>query len=324
MTKIKPKVSIIIPAFNEEKYIGDCLNSIFKSDYPSDSFEVILIDNGSSDKTISIAKQYPIHIYIKKDIKVGALRNLGVSHAAGEYIIFIDSDCTVDTDWISIGIKRLEDNSKLVLGGQYLMRENPSWLEKYWVLNNSRTQIYQTTLVGGSIFIPKSTFLSVAGFDEKINSGEDSDLTYRLRSDGYNVEIDPALSVVHLGYPSEVIPFIRRQIWHSSDYATNFKNSIRDKVFILTSLFLISIIVTLIQLTIFKTVNIYFLTIALLSPTLLTYKRVLRSKTKYTRPFDLISIYLIDILYLTGRSLGTLISLKNLLFAKSTHKVNKK
>ena len=324
MTKIIPQVSIIIPSFNEEKYIGDCLSSIFNSDYPTEKFEVILIDNGSTDKTVSIAKQYPIDVYIKKEVKVGALRNLGVAHSRGQFIIFIDSDCTVERDWISIGIKRLENDTRLVLGGQYLMRENPSWLEKYWVLNNSRTQIYQTTLVGGSIFIPKNIFLSISGFDEKINSGEDSDLTYRLRSAGYKVEIDPALSVVHLGYPSELVPFVRRQIWHSSDYITNFKKSIHDKVFILTSLFLISFIIIALQLVVFRTLNTHLMVIALIAPTLLTYKRVLRSKTKYTSPFDLISIYLIDILYLTGRSLGTLISLKNLLFAKSSHKVNKK
>ena len=155
-----PNISIVIPCFNEEKYIGECLSSIFELNYDLNNLEVILVDNGSSDRTIEIASQFPVKILVKKNVKVGGVRNYGVDHAKGKYIAFLDSDCVVDSDWLKNGVQHLESQPGLVVGGQYLLRDNPSWLEKYWVLPGSKEQVYLTTLVGGCIFIPKNIFVA--------------------------------------------------------------------------------------------------------------------------------------------------------------------
>jgi glycosyltransferase involved in cell wall biosynthesis len=315
MGSLAPFVSIVIPVFNEERYIAECLNSVGNLNYPAERLEVILVDNGSTDRTLEIARNYPIRILVKEYVKVGAVRNYGVSHARGEIIVFLDSDCVVEPAWLEEGVKKLSDETKLVLGGQYLMRDNPSWLERYWVLSNSRTQVYQTTLVGGCIFIHKSMFESVNGFDESLNSGEDSDLTNRLRQQGVTVTIDPSLSVVHLGYPSDVSAFIKRQAWHSADYVSKLPGSLKDKIFLLSSIFLLGIMSSIFSLLISPDLLPLSLPFLLVPPALLSIKRVKRSKTRLKGIPDYLSVYCIDVFYLIGRSMGILRGIRSLFLA---------
>lgn len=319
-----PMISIVIPVFNEERYLAECLNSLMALDYEKSEYEIILVDNGSTDRTLEIARTYPIKVLIREGVKVGAVRNYGVVQAQGEYIVFLDSDCVVEPSWLKYGISRIQNAENLVLGGQYLLRENPSWLEKYWVLNNSRSQIYLTTLVGGCIFIKKNVFIGIGGFNEKLNAGEDSDLTYRLKELGYNIEIDPKLSVIHLGFPSEVIPFVKRQIWHSSDYITNITEAVKDKIFLLTLIFMSGFFAFLLQILLTQSVSILVIAAIILPPMILSYKRTSRSKTRFRSPVDWISIYIVDCLYLIGRSCGIMLSLKKAVTQTNEQKVDRR
>jgi len=319
-----PMISIVIPVFNEERYLAECLNSLMALDYEKSEYEIILVDNGSTDKTLEIARNYPIKIFIKEGVKVGAVRNYGVAQAQGEYIIFLDSDCVAEPSWLKYGISRIQTAKNLVLGGQYLLRDNPSWLEKYWVLNNSRSQIYLTTLVGGCIFIKKDTFTSLRGFNETLNSGEDSDLTYRLKNSGNNVEIDPQLSVIHLGFPSEILPFIKRQIWHSSDYVTNLRGAIRDKIFLLTIVFMTGAFSLILYMLLTNKVSYIAAAAVIFPPMALSYKRITRSKARLNSIIDFISIYCVDFFYLIGRSCGILLSFKKAITQTNELKVDRR
>lgn len=310
------EVTIVLPAFNEERYLKNCLDSLMTLDFPKEKLEIILVDNGSTDNTLSIAKQYPIKVLEKHNAKVGAVRNFGAQQAQGKYIVFLDSDCVTEPHWLGSGISKLSQNPGMVLGGQCILRENPYWLEKYWILNNSKTRAYQTTLIGACIFVEKSMFFKVGGFDESLNSGEDCDLTLKLRKAGAKVDIDPSLSVTHLGFPIEIIPFIKRQIWHSSDYAQNFLSLYKDKIFILTLIFITGIIGTAINLITNNSVNYVFLLCVFCPPLVLSCKRVLRSQFNHKSLWGYASIYLIDWLYITGRALGALISFKNALVSR--------
>ena len=101
------KLSIIIPAYNVEQYIGKCLDSVYK--YPSSErdFEVIVIDDGSSDNTLTIANDIKyahtnLKVIHKENEGVCTARNLGLEEAKGEYVMFVDAD-----DWIMGGVKQL-------------------------------------------------------------------------------------------------------------------------------------------------------------------------------------------------------------------------
>lgn len=320
-----PYVSIVIPVLNEERYLAECLTSLMSLEYPKDRHEILLVDNGSTDRTLEIAQGFSeISIHVKENAKVGAVRNYGVQKAKGDVIVFLDSDCVVRQDWLDDGVSKLIDNPDSVVGGLYLLREDPSWLERYWVLRSSGQTIAQSTLVGGCIFIPKEIFQKVGGFDEHLNAGEDSDLTVRLEQAQYHVEIDPCLNVVHLGYPSRIQPFIARQLWHSSDYINGLPDTLRDKIFLLTIAFMVGIfglVGSLIFLSNVNSIVIISVLLVLLSPAVLSVKRIIRSRAKYKSLFDYISIYMVDFIYLIGRALGVLSGIRNRLRFRADAKV---
>lgn len=323
-----PYVSIVIPALNEERYLAECLTSLMSLRYPKDCREILLVDNGSTDRTLEIAQGFrDVSIHVKENAKVGAVRNYGVQKAKGSIIVFLDSDCVVSQDWLMEGVSKLTVNPDSVVGGQYLLREDPSWLEKHWILTAPGRSTPRTSLLGGCIFIPREIFQKVGGFDESLNAGEDSELTERLKNNNFKVEIDPFLSVVHLGYPSRLGPFITRQLWHSSDYINGLPNTLRDKTFLLTLVFMAGVIGLLGSLLFLPMGHLALLVSVILvvfSPAVLSVKRVMRTGAKHTKLFDYVSIYLVDWLYLVGRSLGVLSGLINHLRFRSDAKVGRR
>ncbi|SNB55494.1 Glycosyltransferase, GT2 family [Marinobacter sp. es.042] len=313
MISARPFLSIIIPVFNEQRYIGSCLDSIFQNDIERHFYEVIVVDNGSVDDTVAIVNRYEVSLWVDEASNVGGVRNYGAKKAVGENLVFLDADCVIDEGWISRAVGRISKSKNNVYGGQYLLRENPSWLEKNWVLNDNSETVEQTTLVGGCIVIPKEIFDDAGGFDERLVSGEDSELTNRLRRQGYVVEIDPALSVIHLGYPATVVEFLRRQIWHSLDYIRNFPKSLFDKVFLVTLVFIVGFFFIFFAIFWGPYCFGFGSSLILLSTLALSAKRIGRSGKKVVKASRLLPIFAVDFLYLLGRSLGVLSGLARLL-----------
>lgn len=90
-------LSIIIPLYNKEQYVGHCLNSLLNQNLPDDDFEIIVLDDGSTDNSGNIAKKYAdnhmnIHLYSHPNIGISATRNKGLDIAKGEFIYFLDAD----------------------------------------------------------------------------------------------------------------------------------------------------------------------------------------------------------------------------------------
>lgn len=109
------KFSIIVPVYNVEKYIKDCLDSILNQSY--DNFEVIVVNDGSTDKSKEIVEQYKdkkIKLYNKENTGVADTRNFGINQCTGEYFIFVDSDDTINKDLL-ITLKNVLDKEKVDL-----------------------------------------------------------------------------------------------------------------------------------------------------------------------------------------------------------------
>ena len=107
MEKKKSLVSIIVPAYNAEKFIDKCIRSVLNQSYPN--LELILVDDGSTDETGKICEEYAskdtrVRVIHKKNSGVSAARNMGLSSAIGEYVVFLDSD-----DWLDEDILKTEE-----------------------------------------------------------------------------------------------------------------------------------------------------------------------------------------------------------------------
>jgi len=301
-----PFVSIVLPVFNEERYLESCLKTLRQIEYPKEKYEIITVDNGSIDNSLYIEKQYADQALFLPDVNVGAVRNFGVKHAKGNALVFLDSDCLVPGNWLHQGVGLLFAEEKHVYGGNLNLREDPYWIEKFWLLDNNNDTVSQHDLLGSCIFIRKDAFLDAGGFDESVTSGEDSALSKRLVDMGYKVIIDGRLGVVHLGNPTTVAEFIKRQIWHSENYVKAITESLKDKMFWLIIVYFIGVFGLFLSGFIAPEGTIFFVAAIICPPAILSAKRIVRANFKPKSIVDLVSIFVIDNLYLTGRALGIL------------------
>jgi glycosyltransferase involved in cell wall biosynthesis len=300
-------ISIIVPAYNEERYIQDCLKSLLALDYPKEYYEIIVVDNGSSDKTVDLAKELGIHVEIKHGGKVGGVRNHGANVAKGKIFAFIDGDCVAPSNWLCSAVQELKNENIGAVGGVYLLRKNPSWVELGWVLNNQPVTQKTNSLVGGSFIVKADVFNHLGGFDESINAGEDTNLSGSIASfkDVYHLK---DCAVIHLGYPNDIVGFMKRQFWHASSYFKSNTGFFTDKVFITCILFLMGIISSI--LATFTDNEIFSIGIwLLLSPMLFSLNRVLKSKSIVSSLARLHFIILLDYCYFLARTSGLTISL---------------
>ena len=114
MKKKQIKISVIIPIFNQEKYIGRCLRSILSQSFDESFYEVIVVDDGSNDYSIKILEAFSDKIKIvkhKENLGLPSALNSGIKKARGKYIVRLDSDDYVNFDYLNILYLYIEYNN---------------------------------------------------------------------------------------------------------------------------------------------------------------------------------------------------------------------
>jgi len=94
------KVSVVIPAYNEESYIGACLNSLANQTLDRRDYEIVVVDGGSEDETVDIAREYADNVIIQHSKGVGGARNDGVEVSSGEIVAMTDADIILPCNWL--------------------------------------------------------------------------------------------------------------------------------------------------------------------------------------------------------------------------------
>lgn len=148
------KVSLVIPVYNEEKHIISCLDSILLQEEKPD--EIIIIDNNSSDKTVEIAKKYPVKIITEKQQGITPARNAGFNAAEFEIIARTDADTILPKDWIKQIKKAFEENPKLVgFSGPAHFYNVPEIVQLYnWPTNFGLNRTFRQALKHDCLFGP--------------------------------------------------------------------------------------------------------------------------------------------------------------------------
>lgn len=183
-----PKISIIVPNYNDASKLSACIQSLLDLNYPKDKVEIIIVDNGSTDNSMQIIKTFPVKLLTEKDVKGSyAARNLGVKNATGEVLAFTDSDCIVDKQWLYNSIKYLTEKDVGGVSGKILSGEPKTLVEEYQLLTKALDQSryfshpYYPFAVTANVIYKKSVFDKIGLFETHWISGGDVDFAWRMQ-----------------------------------------------------------------------------------------------------------------------------------------------
>ena len=196
MNLYRPSVSVVIPAYNAERWIEGCLESVRAQRYEGGEFEVLVVNNMSTDATADLIRRAGFEPLTCERRGASAARNVGIEKAKGEIIVFLDSDAVADPEWLERLVAPFEDEAVGGVGGRvdpYRVETGP---EYHAVL--CRVLDQEKHLAGEPPFIEPfvatanaayraSALREAEGFDESLSICEDADLAWRVRWAGHGL-----------------------------------------------------------------------------------------------------------------------------------------
>lgn len=192
-----PKVSIIIPAYNEGEFVRKSLESVLALEYPKDKLEVLLINDGSTDNTLEIAKEYEkdgVKVFTKENKGKGAGINFGLKHATGELVATMDADSYLTSNCLKEMLPLFKEDVAAVTPS-VKVRESDNWIKEfqrveYLMILFSRKLLSYVDCVpvtpGPFSMFRKKAIDDVGGFDEH-NLVEDQEIALKLQAHNYKI-----------------------------------------------------------------------------------------------------------------------------------------
>jgi glycosyltransferase involved in cell wall biosynthesis len=232
-----PELSFVIPAFNEEELISRTIDSI-RQFVPPFSYEIIVVDNCSTDATAAVAAELGATVIQQADGTIGALRNAGVRRACGEILVFLDADVVLTAEWaaqIPESLAAIKLEPTMMTGAWCSVPADASRLERWWFA----PRIGSSHLGTGHMIVTRRFFHELGGFDESLATGEDYEISRRAITVGGRIAIDDRLRAEHLGFPRTIGAFVRREAWHGVGDYSSLGVFVRSKVSLATFAFVL-------------------------------------------------------------------------------------
>ena len=198
-----PDVSVVVPVRNAADTIADCVDSLLALAYPSDGFEVLVVDNASTDRTPAILERYADRVRLLHEPSRGPshARNAGVRHARGDVIAFTDADCRVDRSWLTEIVPAVRDEGVGMAGGRILAARPCNYVERFGETIHDHERAITTSMppyvITANCAARKSTLEAIGGFDPAFPRSQDADLAFRLWGAGYRLVFVGGAIVYH-------------------------------------------------------------------------------------------------------------------------------
>jgi GT2 family glycosyltransferase len=207
-----PRVSVVIPSYNREASLRRLLDALRAQNLPMDQFEVVVVDDGSTDGTRELLRElrtpYQLSILEQPNAGAGAARNLGVRAAQGELIVFLDDDTVPVPDLLARHVQLHADRPNAVVIGPMVPPADwrrPAWIR--WEEDMLEDQ-YSAMLAGefecsprqfytANVSLERTRFLLAGGFDSSFKRAEDVEMAYRMRDQGAQFVFDADAAVYH-------------------------------------------------------------------------------------------------------------------------------
>ena len=205
-----PSVSVVVPVYNGADTIAACLESLLNQTYPADAYEIIVVENGSTDATSAIVEMYPVRLLHSKERGPAPARNLGLARSEADIAAFTDADCVADPDWLSTLVQPYTDVDIGGVGGAILAYAHA---ERTTVETFSEEQSPLVNFMSGGArsedeFLPhlytanasyrRRLLNEVGGFNPSLVTAEDVDLSWRVQlQKGAKLDYVPEAIIYH-------------------------------------------------------------------------------------------------------------------------------
>ncbi len=216
LTPCKPGISVVICTYNREQLLPGCLESLANQGVNKDLYEVLIIDNNSSDNTREVANEFieknsNFRSLFEKKQGLSHARNLGLKEAKADYVGFIDDDARLREDWIEEALKIINEKNPDIFGGPaYPIFKNgkPGWFKDEYGTRGDMGEtgwLKKGFLIGTNMVFKKSLLWEYGGFDpglgmigDRLGYGEDADIVFRALEDKKKVYYSKELAVEDL------------------------------------------------------------------------------------------------------------------------------
>ncbi len=198
-----PKVSVVVCSYNGAATLAECLTSLMHLEYPD--YEVILVDDGSTDQTAEIAADFPQVLYHHQENRgLSVARNVGAELATGDVVAYTDDDCVAEEFWLLYLVQAMQDQGVEAIGGPNITPSSDGWVARCvaaspgnpsHVMLNDR---FAEHVPGCNMAFRRETLLGLNGFDSQFRqAGDDVDMCWRLLDAGLNIGYAPGAMVWH-------------------------------------------------------------------------------------------------------------------------------
>ena len=227
------EISVVVISRNEERNIASCLESILIA-VEDFNHEIILVDSASTDKTIELAKTYPITILQLKPewfLSASAGRYIGSLHARGKYIQFLDGDTILDADWFKHAIPYFKDHPSLGgITGLVSQEEYDNIVAKSLVEVSKNEKVGDIDFFHAVILLRKDLLGDVGSFNPYLKAIEEGEFSYRILAGGYNLVRLPHKIGHHLGsYDENIISMVMTKQQFAKVCGQIFRYSVNNK-----------------------------------------------------------------------------------------------
>lgn len=230
-------VSVVIPAYNSEKVISRVIEALLHQSYPKNKYEIIVVDDGSTDRTAEVASRFPIRVLRLKHAGPANARNTGAKKAKGDILLFTDADCVPDKNWIKAMIEPFKDPEIVAVSGTYKTLNKEKFMARFVGYEidqrheKMKKQKYIDFIGTFSAAYRKKIFLKFGGFDSrfKTSSGEDPEISYRMAKAGLKMVFQSAAFVYH-PHPDTLWNYSKqkyqRAVWRNMMYWGGHKDKL--------------------------------------------------------------------------------------------------
>lgn len=224
-----PLISFLIPVRDDEARLRRCLSTIRRNGYPEDRYEIIVVDNGSTDRSAAVAAAMGATVVSAPGLRVTELRNKAASIARGDVLACVDADHELPEHWAEHAVETLGQSGVGAVGSACQAPPDGTWVQRMYDAFRTRPSGCHDTgwLPGGNMAVWRTAFDQCGGFDRSLHTCEDVEFCQRLRRHGLRVMSDARLCSVHLGDPSTLRGLFLSELWRGRD---NWRATLRGPV----------------------------------------------------------------------------------------------